>query len=99
VTLAIIQLFAFQIVLPAIFVISLWKTNVANRIDWIVQLLFKTYFHRMDNPHRSMGLVWDILPVCMANLSNSCYLPILEKDKITAFSDKVDWEREIFKRD
>lgn len=43
-TFAIIQLFVFQVVLPAIFIISLWKINVKNRLDWMIQLLFTLTF-------------------------------------------------------
>ncbi|MGE6516505.1 M23 family metallopeptidase [Lysinibacillus sphaericus] len=43
-TLVIIQLVVIQVVLPATFIISLWKGSFHSKIQWIVQAMFTVFY-------------------------------------------------------
>ncbi|SFP33702.1 M23 family metallopeptidase [Salibacterium halotolerans] len=40
----IIQLFIIQLLLPALFIISLWRAKMTSKLEWIIQGLFTTTF-------------------------------------------------------
>ena len=40
----IIQIVFFQLVLPALFVITLWRGTRKSKLDWLVQALFTTLY-------------------------------------------------------
>ena len=43
-TLVMIQIVFFQLVLPALFVITLWRGTKKSKLDWLVQALFTTLY-------------------------------------------------------
>lgn len=43
-TLAILELFIFQLILPTVFTISLWKGTFPSKLSWLVQTLFTVLF-------------------------------------------------------
>lgn len=69
-TFAIIQLFLFQFVLPAIFTISLWKGKYHSKLQWTIQLLFTVMYvvwvflsGRWDWLSYYVRFIWIVLPL------------------------------------
>src|SRR5699024_981127 len=64
----ILHVIVIQIVLPAAFIYSLWRAKTANRLDWIIQLLFTSTLivwlflsRRWDWPGYYFKYIWPIL--------------------------------------
>lgn len=43
-TLAILELFVFQLILPTVFIISLWKGTFPSKLNWLAQAMFTVLF-------------------------------------------------------
>ncbi|WP_261134484.1 M23 family metallopeptidase [Bacillus sp. Marseille-Q3570] len=41
---SIIQLMIMQLILPVVFIISLWKGSFHSKLDWMVQMIFSVFF-------------------------------------------------------
>lgn len=69
-TFEIIKLFFFLLILPAIFIISLWKGKFHSKFQWIIQLLYTVMYiawvflsGRWDWLSYYVRFIWIILPV------------------------------------
>ncbi|MCM3398746.1 M23 family metallopeptidase [Oceanobacillus profundus] len=87
-TLAIIQVFVIQVILPVAFILSLWKTKYPTRLDWIIQLLFTVVFitwlflsGRWDWVGIYLKFVWVLLliPAIYLSWKNTKSLPFRTK--------------------
>lgn len=87
-TLAIIQVFVIQVILPVAFILSLWKTKYPTRLDWVIQLLFTVVFitwlflsGRWDWVGIYLKYVWVLLliPAIYLSWKNTKSLPFRTK--------------------
>ncbi|GAA0614370.1 M23 family metallopeptidase [Virgibacillus siamensis] len=94
-TFAILQLLLVQLILPAVFIFSLWKASFQNKLEWMIQALFTVVFifwvyssGRWDWVSYYLRFVWLILLVAAVYRSWKNVRPLPFR---TPFSRKQKW--------